>query len=98
MTNKEAKMAKSNLSIKIESCASCERNYKRELGTQIADELTWDIFYSNLMAFSNDTMSIVINEDRLMTYIQMLNPAQEKRTIRLVSGKEFIKLISHEEE
>lgn len=49
---------------------------------EVMDGLKWENAIA--IGFDNDTREILVEEDLLMHYIQLANPLQPKRKIRLV--------------
>jgi hypothetical protein len=81
-------MAKSEIAISVKSCSECEKHIK---GVDIYNTFRWCESFA--IAFDNETNEIVFSEEQLMRIIQMVNPAQQTRKIRLSSQEEVLELL-----
>ena len=77
----------SKLGVKVNFCEDCG---KYNIGTHIHDLFNWEKFHL-MMGFDKESNEILLVEEQLMRIIQMVNPAQAVRKIRLVSQEELWK-------
>jgi hypothetical protein len=75
-------MASLKARIGLMRCSKCEKLNK---GIELFNALRWGDHISNLMAYDKEANEILINEDELMRLIQVVNPLQKARPIRLLS-------------
>lgn len=76
------------IGINAVSCKDCEKLNK---GTEIYKQLCWhnDGDKSMLLSYDKSTETILVNEDMLMHLIQLANPIEKKRNIKLVCQDYF---------
>ena len=72
--------------IKTTSCQECS---KFNMGVKIHNVFDWQ--HHGAMSYDKETNEILLAEEQLMRIIQMVNPAQMPRKIRLVSQEEIWK-------
>lgn len=77
-----------NLGVKIQLCKDCEKLNK---AIDVYDQFSWQSV--GTICFNKDTQEILVNEDQLMRIIQLVNPLQKKRPIRLVNTEEMMEYL-----
>lgn len=72
----------------LKSCEKCEAESKLH---EIKAILSWraESNYLSGLSYDRETNTILVNKDSLMRAIQMANPGQAFRDIRLVDNEEF---------
>lgn len=75
----------------FKNCEDCQEKNKV---FEILAILRWRAYnnYLSGLAFDQGTRQILVNKDSLMRAIQMANPGQAYRDIRLVSDEEYKKI------
>lgn len=75
----------------IQLCSECKQTKKMNKALEIIRILQWkgSDNYLSALSFDKYTNQILINKDSLMRAIQMANPGQAYRDIRLVENEEF---------
>lgn len=79
-------MANIDMGIQINNCSECKKYNK---AIQIHQMFEWKRC-PWLLAYDKEAQEILIREDILMHIIQMANPVQETRKIRIVGKDEFL--------
>jgi len=72
--------------VKITECKKCDKFNK---GTELYNLFDWQ--YKGVMGYDKEAEEILLAKEQLMRIIQMVNPAQLPRKIRLVSQEEIWK-------
>lgn len=69
----------------------CEHCQEYKIGMDIARSFRWPSpsGFDWTISYDRETKEILVNEHALMRIIQMVNPAQQQRKLRLVSQDEF---------
>ena len=75
-------MAETSINVGLQWCKDCKKMNK---AMDIYDQFSWECF--GTIAFDNESQEILVNQDQLMRIIQIVNPMQEGRQIRLVNNK-----------
>jgi len=73
--------------VKITSCKECS---KLNIGTKIHEMFDWSNPFK-VIGYNEETEEILLSEEQVMKIIQMVNPAQKPKKIRLVSQDELLK-------
>ena len=81
-------MANNRLKINVGviNCKDCEKFNK---AMDIMANFEWSKLVEKAIAFDRDMQEILLDETKVMRIIQMVNPAQQNRKIRLVNQEEF---------
>jgi len=74
------------IDLQIKSCRDCGKHNK---GVEIYDLFNWETVFKAI-GYDKKTEEILVSEDQLMRIIQMVNPAQRVRKIKLISQDELI--------
>lgn len=76
------------MNISIKDCSECKEENRL---FEIQKILQWrsDGNYLSALAYDKKTNEILVNEDSLMRAIQLANPGQAFRKLRLVSHEEY---------
>lgn len=67
----------------------CDRCDEYKIAMNIARNFSWVSDCDKAIGFDRETQEIIVNSQAIMRIIQMMNPVQEDRKIRLVSQDEF---------
>lgn len=79
-------MADLKISMGLMSCKDCR---KYNIGTKIYDSLSWETDSPiQMIGFDEEDNSITIEEEKLMELIQLVNPGQSARKIKLIGINE----------
>nr|DAS81919.1 MAG TPA: hypothetical protein [Caudoviricetes sp.] len=86
---------KVNIKIGLKRCEECVEENKL---FEILKILQWrgNDNYLSALAFDEEAREILVNEDSLMRAIQMANPGQQYRGIKLIKGDEFQKIVNRD--
>lgn len=74
------------LGVNVTSCRDCEKFY---IGVDIYNTFSWRD--SIALSYDKENEEILISEEQLMRIIQMVNPMQPQRKIKVVSQEEIFK-------
>lgn len=80
-------MVKMEVSLGLTKCSDCE---KFNIGLEIYSLFEWGRGF-NAISFDKETQEILVDEGQLMRIIQMVNPLQQVRKIKLISQDEHLK-------
>ncbi|MEN6349324.1 MAG: hypothetical protein ABFD08_08025 [Syntrophomonas sp.] len=70
----------------ITFCKDCERNNK---AIEIANMFEWPTSLNSVITYDRENQEILLVKERVMHIIQMINPVQQARKIRLISEEEW---------
>lgn len=73
--------------LRLIQCKECD---KFNIGIQIYEQFDWQTIFKAI-GFDKTAGEILVSEEALMRIIQMVNPAQKPRKIRLVSDEDLRK-------
>lgn len=73
--------------INLTACKDCD---KFNMAIQIYDQFDWRTIFKAI-GYDKTAGEILVSEEALMRIIQMVNPAQKPRKIRLVSDEDLRK-------
>lgn len=68
-------------------CNKCEKWYK---GVEIYEIFNQGVKHSLLFKYDRNNETFLINENTLMHAIQLVNPMQKQRKLKLISQKEWL--------
>lgn len=71
--------------VKVMQCKECD---KYNIAIQIYEQFAWQTMFK-VIGYDKSTSEILVSEEALMRIIQMVNPIQKPRKIRLVSEKDL---------
>lgn len=72
----------STMGVSIIACNDCA---KKNIGNRLYNAFAWESGGMLLMHYDKERDELLIEQDTLMRLIQMVNPAQKTRTIRLAN-------------
>ena len=74
------------IDLQIKSCRDCGKHNK---GVEIYSLFDWETVFKAI-GYDKGTEEILVSEEQLMRIIQMVNPAQKRRKIKLISQDELM--------
>ena len=78
---------KDRIGIDIALCHEC---HERDIAMSVARRLNWRTYWrERIIGFDNETNEITVSEQGLLKIIQMINPIQTTRRLRLVDETEL---------
>lgn len=81
------KKSKITVGVSVTRCDDCQ---KLNTGKAICDSFTWNCErLPRAIKYDKEHQEILLNEHEIMRIIQMVNPAQEPRPLKMVSQDEF---------
>ena len=75
------------IGVNATQCNKCEKWYK---GVEIYEIFNQGVKHSLLFKYDRNNETISINENTLMHAIQLVNPMQNQRKLKLISQKEWL--------
>jgi hypothetical protein len=77
-----------NVAVGIKKCSDCEQ---LNIAMRIMKALKWrhgpDISFDSILRYDKEASEIIVDEPGLLRLIQLVNPAQKNRRIRLEGGE-----------